>query len=176
MSQRILTYTGSGTLRTWLTPDNLSQTIAANLINNGWCVTDINIQYIPSPTAWSIVNPLFLNYYNYAIKVSINALPQENPERVRQALYAYLSDYFEGVSLSLTDDTIQTFNPNTGQATVQDTVQDQRPTWFDDIFGRGTSLTGAGAQVLGISTGTIIVVGLGFLMVQAILNNSNKRR
>jgi hypothetical protein len=170
MAQRVLKYSGTATLRTWFEPTALAQTITAGLISNGWGITNLELHNYPSAQAAMFINPLLLNYYNYFISVSVNALPNENPERVRQALYAWFADYFDNISLNLSDDTIQTLDTNTGQIAVQGTITDTRPSVWDNIFGNNASLVDAGTQVLGLSTGTIIVVGLGFLLVTTLFN------
>lgn len=178
MSQRVITYQGSGTLNTWSEPSGLSSAISNGLTQAGYGVAGVQLFNVRS-TGWAIVLGQALPTWTYQIYIGINATVDENPERVRTVLVDYLSNWFTGVDLSVRSDNIGNVNPNTGQTNYvsTNTFPAQAGILSDietAIFGNdGTDHTTA--KVLGVSAGTIFVIGLGFAAVYLLRASSPTR-
>lgn len=111
---RSLTYSGTGTLSTWLEPSGLRNQIATSLTANGWGFTGLKVTgglAGASNAALAIVNPIIQQIanaasYNYNIEVTLTDAPaDDNPERGRVALTNLFSQWFTAVDLRLTHDT-----------------------------------------------------------------------
>lgn len=154
MSQRVLQFSGAGILKTWFEPQGLQQLLVNSLTNAGWGVTKLEL------TAWPT--------YGYHIFIDVNAVPNENPERVKSALIAHVSEYFKNVTFNLIGDNLATLN-SSGQINYEPTnAYPQQPSVIDNIqsylFGNSTTATVATASV-----GTILLLtGVGLVAIMAL--------
>lgn len=183
--ERVLTFSGTGTLRTWNEPESLTNTVSQTLSNLGWGVDSVNLLNQAQISGTSLLTPVFVAQqlgatWNYYIKIGIESpLTESNPERVRLALHNVLGTWFKDLNLKLTGDTLSNVNPNTGLITTTDSNNPNLNTSIlDKLFGRGTTIgdvTGTGAQFLGLGLGTIVTIGLGFILVNSIMNAPRRR-
>lgn len=160
--QRVIKFEGEGASKT-LIPESragqLQQDISNAIINNGWSLQTIKL----TPTIFSI-------YPYYYFTIWINALPNDDPERVRNGLHNLLSFFFDNLALSYSNDNLYVYNPVTGQTDITDAYKDKtpasnQPSLWEQIFGKNTSAIDAGGKVLGLSVGTIALLGIGYLVI-----------
>lgn len=171
-AQRILTFAGSGTLRTWREPGGLANSIQSALVANGWGVQ--NVKIFTNPTIpQTIIGGVWAGIvtYNYSISIDVNAMIGDNPERIRTALVAYLSDYFTDIRLTLVAGNLQSTNPTTG-ATVNVNSGDVPKGFFeslnDTLGGNNTA-----GKIAGLSIGTFALLAVAGIIIVPMLLRPN---
>lgn len=169
-AQNVITFTGGGYYKGIFGGGEVnyfdSSTLIANHIisemrGQGWDIRTVDVS-----VGW-----IDRNWYN--VTISINAIPNDNPARIQQALLTILSNYFDLPQLD--SSAIQTFNydPETGQTVIVDTYKDetshtQDASLWEQIFGKKTSAVDAGGKILGLSAGTIALIAIGYIVIQSI--------
>lgn len=121
---RSLTYSGTGTLRTWFEPSALQDQIANSLRVHGWGFSDLKVtNSLGSTQALTafLTNPgvAAIPTWNYNIVITITDVSDDdNPERARVALTNLLANqWFSNVNLKLTRDSarpVETWLQNYG--------------------------------------------------------------
>lgn len=100
---------GAGTLKTYFEPSGLEMMVAQDLIQRKWDINDVkltNAINVKDPSQWlKILAPVTLlaPTWNYFIQISVNALVNDNPERIRQGIGNYLQNHFSDLSLKVID-------------------------------------------------------------------------
>lgn len=158
----VLTFTGSGKLATWLTPDGLSSSSISDAITNqGWGVVSCIVQ--SSPSLWDVTAEGLLSEYltyNYTFDISINGQAGENPDRVRNALTLILNQWFTNVSLVYTGNKTAVYTSPT-----------------DKISSFADSVNKAVSPIAGLTTTAMIGLAVaGVLIFGSILSSDRGRR
>lgn len=168
MAQRVLTFAGNGILNSWTTPDNLSLTVSNSISANGWGVAGVDLQNrksLQDASTWLLgaLGNAALPTYEYQIAIGINASINENPERVRTALLTMLAPWFTNLSLRLAADNLQSVNAS-GRITTRSSGNPQlkERSALDLLLGANSD---DAKTILGMSIGTVIVLGIVGLVV-----------
>lgn len=135
--------------------------IADALRSNGWGV--YSFSFTPR-TSW------VQQTYDFVAK--IDTMAGDNPERIRQAVFNVVSHYIPNVSASVTGDYLLT--PSGGGYMAVPTVDTsglptapaQLSVW-EQLFGSNTSAVDAGGKVLGLSVGTLTLLGIIYIVASS---------
>ena len=135
--------------------------IANSLRASGWGV--YSFDFIPR-TSW------VQQTYDFVAK--IDTMTGDDPERIRQAVFNVVSHYIPNVSASVTGDYL--LEPMGGGYTAIPTVNTSQlptppaqPSAWEQLFGSGTSAVDAGGKVLGLSVGTLTLLGIIYIVVSS---------
>lgn len=161
MAERILTFSGTGTLKTWTEPEQLQQIVSGTISRLGYGVEAVRI--IQSPTLLSMFGGGVIGAslsYQYAINIKIKSFAGDSAERVKNAIVTILGYWFSDVNLYLAGDTNQGWDQNGNLQVQSNNNPATQPIGLNPLNVLGNLDAGDAGKIFGLSFGTAAIIGI----------------
>lgn len=168
MAERILTFSGTGTLRNWTEPEGLQQVVSGTITRLGYGVESVRIIQSPTLSSMFVGGVIGASLsYQYAIELKIKSFAGDSAERVKNAMVTILGYWFSGVNLYLASDNNQGWDQNGNLQIQSNNNPATQPIGLNPLNAlNGLADSGkAAGTIFGLSFGTAAVIGVAALFL-----------